>query len=142
MKTACVALVFGGYMGVPFFIKGTADGFAAPVVLKDKEGGHLETGRFWDPDKKKHTDGKAPEGARGDRAYAALAIDWDDDGDLDLLRGTSNGGLFLRENEGTPGKHAYATTTKAVKIGGEPAMVPGGYAFPVAADCAQQGNRL
>ena len=122
-------IVSGGYMGVPFFIRGTAEGWANPIVLRDRENKHLETGRYWDPDSKKHSDGKIPQGGSKDRAYAALAVDWDADGDLDLLRGTSKGYLVLRLNEGSQGQAAFATKSEALGI-----QLPGGYAMPVAID--------
>ena len=122
-------IVAGGYMGVPFFIRGTAKGWAEPEILRDRDGKHLEAGSFWNPDTKTHSNGKTPEGGVADRAYSALPVDWDNDGDFDLLRGTSSGHFVLRRNEGKPGQHAFAAKAEAL-----PFRLPGGYALPVAAD--------
>ncbi|MEM1296862.1 MAG: VCBS repeat-containing protein [Verrucomicrobiota bacterium] len=122
-------IVSGGYMGVPFFVRATANGWEKPVILRDREGGHLEAGRFWNPDTRKHVDGKVPKWGSPDRAYSALALDWDGDGDQDLLRGTSKGSFLIRINEGSPGKHAFATQAVALET-----AIPGQYAMPVAQD--------
>ena len=118
-------------MGVPFFIRGTADGWSEPVFLRDRNGDHLETGRFWNPDTRAHIDGKAPEGGTADRAYAAVAVDWDNDGDYDLLRGTSKGLFYLRRNDGKPGGHSFALQTETLGFRLPPEE---NYAMPVTAD--------
>ena len=91
----------------------------------------MYAGRYWDPVSKKHTSGKGP----GGRAYSAFPLDWDADGDVDLLIGTDKGGLFLRVNEGTKESPAFAEDL--VDTG---ARVPGGYAMPVAADWDGDGR--
>ena len=108
---------------------GSKDGFRKPAMLRDRKGGLMHTGRYWDPGTRKHTSGKGP----GGRAYSALPFDWDADGDFDLIVGNDEGRFFLRVNEGTKKKPAFATAVVALRAGGRDAAVPG-YAMPVAAD--------
>jgi hypothetical protein len=61
-------------------------------------------------------------------------VDWDGDGDLDLLFGTYEGGLNLRINEGTRQKPAFATSNTVVTAGGKPIEIPEGHCTPVIAD--------
>ncbi len=96
----------------------------------------MHTGRFWDPGSKKHSSGDGP----GHRAYSALPLDWDDDGDLDLVIGTDAGRLFLRVNEGSAEQHAFATVVVPIRAGDDAAAVPSGYAMPVAADWDGDGR--
>ncbi len=91
----------------------------------------MHTGRYWNPESKKHTSGKGP----GGRAYSAFPIDWDADGDFDLLVGTDKGRMFLRINEGTKRQPAFAEKLVDTRI-----QVPGGYAMPVAADWDGDGR--
>ena len=74
-------------------------------MLRDKEGGLMHTGRYWDPESRKHTSGEGP----GHRMYAAVPFDLDDDGDLDLLVGTDRGAVYVRENVGSKTEPAFAT---------------------------------
>jgi len=94
----------------------------------------MHTGKFWDPATKKHDKGESPARGLGGRAYSALPMDWDEDGDFDLIIGNDNGGLFLRRNLGTAKAFAFSSECEEIYVGSIPAFVPGGYAFPVAAD--------
>ena len=101
-----VDIVSGGYMGVPFFIRGNNDGWEAPIILKSKEGGYLNTGYFWNPD---NNDYDAHVGGVNSQACSALPVDWDDDGDYDLLCGSRDGAFFLHVNEGTRKSYSFAS---------------------------------
>ncbi len=68
-------------------------------------------------------------------------VDWDDDGDLDVLVGTFDGYMFLRRNEGTRPAPAFATENEWVKVGSKRLRVPGeAHAGPVIADWDGDGR--
>src|SRR5262249_54095636 len=67
-------------------------------------------------------------------------VDWDNDGDLDLVLGSYDGKILLRLNEGTRKKPAYATKNIPVKAAGKDILVPGGHATPVIADWDGDGR--
>lgn len=61
-------------------------------------------------------------------------VDWDADGDLDLVVGGFQGEIFWRRNEGTATSPKWATANVSVQLGDRPLMVPGAHATPVATD--------
>ncbi len=66
-------------------------------------------------------------------------VDWDDDGDLDLLIGCFDGTMKLRLNEGSSTQYEFATENIAIDAGGEPMKVAA-HLCPVVADWDQDGN--
>jgi hypothetical protein len=102
--------------------------YAAREVIKDKGGRPI----LKVPDQKDRVESFG--------TWMAL-VDWDDDGDLDILVGTFEGLIFLRRNEGTRTKPAYATGNEWVKVGTKALHVPGGeHANPVIADWDGDGR--
>ena len=117
-------LISGSYdPGELYLFRGSGRGaFEAPEVIKDKGGRPI----LKVPDQEDRVESFG--------SWTTL-IDWDDDKDLDILVGTFDGMIFLRRNEGTRTKPAYATANEWVKLGDKPLRVPGGeHANPVTAD--------
>jgi len=75
-----------------------------------------------------------------DYASAPHTTDWDADGDLDLLVGSSTGHVHLLLNVGTQAEHAFGKAAK-LTAGGEPIQVPGGFSSPAVADFDGDGKR-
>ena len=123
-------LVSGSYdPGELYLFRGLSRGkFAAREVLRDKS----------DKPILKVPDQKDPVESFG--TWMAL-VDWDDDGDLDILVGTYDGLMFVRRNEGTRTKPAYVVENEWVEVGPKLLRVPGGeHASPVIADWDGDGR--
>ena len=81
--------------GSPHISYGSAKGFGEPERLKDAGGQRILISSIWNYESKKHENlGRSmPDGsARSERCISALAFDWDDDGDYDLLLGSYENG--------------------------------------------------
>ena len=106
-------IVTGCYVGTAYVLYGSKTGLGKPSPLLDREGGLMHLGRFWSFTEKKHVSKKGP----GERAYSAAPVDWDADGDFDLLVGGDGGGFYLRLNQGTKTKPLFATKPVPVRVG-------------------------
>lgn len=67
-------------------------------------------------------------------------VDWDADGDLDIVLGTFGGEMLLRLNQGTRGKPSFATENVPIQAAGKPIRVPDHHATPVVADWDGDGR--
>ncbi len=123
-------LVSGSYdPGEIYLFRGLGGGqFAASEAIKDRGGKPIV---------------KVPTQKEKVESFGSwmATVDWDDDGDLDILVGTFDGMIFLRRNEGTRQQPAYAVANEWVKLGPKPLRVPGGeHASPVIADWDGDGR--
>ena len=66
-------------------------------------------------------------------------VDWDGDGDLDIILGGFDGQMYLRLNEGTRTKPAYAEDNIVIHADGKPLKV-NAHATPVVADWDGDGR--
>jgi hypothetical protein len=123
-------LVSGSYdPGELYLFRGEGQGkFAAREVINDKGGQPIL---------------KVPNQMHRVESFGSwmALVDWDADGDLDILVGTYDGMMFLRINEGTRQQPAYATTNTWVQLGEEKLRIPGdGHANPVIIDWDGDGR--
>ena len=121
-------IVAGTFDGSPHVALGTAKGWQQPEQILDRDGQRILLNMFWNFDTKKwdttmRCDPKnhaLPEG----QGTSAWALDWDSDGDLDLLLGDYKSGyLYLRRNEGGKGARQFARQNEVVLAAGMPLNV-------------------
>ena len=135
-----VDLFTGCFEGGVYVLPGKkAGGFAEPQKLLDRAGRILRLGQFWNYETKKW-DGVADSKYAQELGIGADAVDWDGDGDLDLVIGSSHGHLFLRTNEGTKEKAAFATDSVEILGGGAPLRIGGGECIPSVVDWDGDGR--
>ncbi len=127
-------LFTGCFEGGIYLLAGGKNGeFAAPKKLLDKAGNILRLGQYWDYDAKKWT-GVADSKFKDRLGIGATAVDWDDDGDLDLVLGSFDGYFFVRLNEGSKMQPAFATESIMLMQGDVPLEVLGGDVIPKIVD--------
>lgn len=107
-------LLSGSYdPGACYWFRGLGGGkFAARETIVDAAGKPI----VMHPDQKTH--------AESFGSWPAM-VDWDHDGDLDLLIGAFDGTMFLRLNEGSRNKPQFATEKVVVQAAGETLQLPG-----------------
>ena len=131
-------MLAANYSGVLEWVELTEEGYGKPQALVDKTGDKISLSRFWSEDET-WTETN-PKRALTGHCTSAAAVDWDNDGDHDLILGSySNGKLFLRANEGSRQKSAFAQTNEAIVVGEVPAVIKGGVASIRIADWNQDG---
>lgn len=132
-------LFTGCFEGGVYVLAGRPGGkFAPPEKLLDKQGRILRLGQYWDYDAKEWA-GVEDSQFKEQLGIGAAAVDWDSDGDLDLVLGSFEGHLFVRLNEGTAKEPAFAAESSLlVKDGAE--LKAGGDSIPKIADFDGDGR--
>lgn len=130
-------IVAGTFDGSPHLALGGEKGFDQPVQILDASGQRIVLNQFWNFDTKKWDSTKRSDlnGATEGHATSAIAFDWDGDGDFDLLLGDrKTGHVYLRTNDGTNAKPAFAAKNVPVRAGNGLIDVPGTVATVRAVD--------
>jgi len=131
-------MLAANYSGVLEWVELTDAGYGEPQTVVDKNGDKVSLSRFWGEDEKWSEIN--PKQALTGHCTSAAAVDWDNDGDYDLILGShSNGKLFLRANEGSRKENAFAATNEAILMGERPARIDGGVASIRVVDWNQDG---
>jgi hypothetical protein len=126
-------VISGSYWpGHIFVFRGLGKGaFAAGEALLDAQGETLHAGKPWVSERKPDMDSLAA---------APCAVDFDADGDFDLLVGNIAGRVILIRNDGTAQRWAFGSERTAIEAGGRPIDVGGGDAGPSVADWDGDGR--
>lgn len=126
-------ILIGSFSGVPQWIVRTKDGYGEPTGVVDKNDDAVMLSKFWDFESEEWSESDRC-GTTG-LCSSVAAVDWDHDGDMDLLLGGySDGGLFLRINEGNATEAKFSTTNQTVKLGDKPVAFEGGIGAPRVVD--------
>ncbi|MAR13105.1 MAG: hypothetical protein CL681_24445 [Blastopirellula sp.] len=126
-------ILAGSFSGVPQWLEAQENGFAKPTNVVDQSGETVLIANFWNYETQKWDTTERATSAG--HCTSVSAVDWDADGDLDLILGDYYGGrLFLRLNEGNAKEAKYATTNQPIMVGGKAAQIDKGLAAPRIAD--------
>jgi hypothetical protein len=126
-------LITGSYDGGSYLLRGSKRGFRKPEPVLDADGDPLRVGAYWDYGEKKWR-------MVGDHGISATPVDWDEDGDLDLLLGTQDGTIYLSRNVGTKKKPSFQKVGKPLAADGRVLDVDSGHSMPVVADWDGDGK--
>lgn len=126
-------VISGSYWpGHIIWFRGLGEGrFAAGVKLRDAAGEPIHAGLPWASEREPHEDSLAS---------TPCLVDWDDDGDLDLLIGNLAWRVILIRNSGGPRQPRWSARRERLVAGGAPLVVPGGHAGPTVADWDGDGR--
>lgn len=133
-------LFSGCFEGGLYLLAGQGgNAFAAPTAMLDKAGAPLRLGMYWNEQAK---DWNYLSGVkyRKEHLISATAVDWDGDGDLDLVQGATAGGFFVRSNVGTAKAPAFAVESEQLENRGEAITAPGGHCMPAVVDWDGDGQ--
>ena len=118
-------IVCGIFDGSPHVALGDGKAWQQPNPILDKDGGRIVLNAFWNFNTKKwdHTNRCDPVGGAPAEGHltSAIAMDWDQDGDFDLVLGDhSSGYVYLRRNSGSNQKPAFEVRNEVVMAGDKP----------------------
>jgi len=132
-------ILVGSFSGAPQWIEGSQTGYLLPKPVTDRDGEEVLISAFWNR-KTNEWDESERSGTEG-HCTSSSAVDWDGDGDLDLLLGDYYGGrLYVRLNEGSATTPAFAGTNAPVIADGKPLVIEKGLAAPRVVDWDGDGK--
>lgn len=122
-------LITATFEGTVFIVKGTKTGWGLPEHIKDAQGRNIVLSLYYDMKANKYDNAeRSPKGQSNpkDHCVSAMVMDWDEDGDFDLLLGAKEGRVYLQRNEGKKGAPKFTGVNELLAAGGQEFNVPGG----------------
>lgn len=119
-------LVVGTYDGVVLIGFGSDDGFEEAKRVFGSDGKPVAISKYYDWERTESKRSGWKYLKKGSKAHgtSACPVDWDADGDFDLLIGDSEqGGLYVRINEGTAKAPKFASENIPVTVGDRPVHI-------------------
>ena len=127
-------LYTGSFGGVIYVLYGKGERqFGAPETLLSLTGQPLCLGEYYDMSTKEF---RSRPGAKDPSAQmlSASAVDWDANGDLDLVAGEVDGRIMLFMNDGTKTEPEFKPEPVKIRAGRKSMWVKSGHSMPVATD--------
>ena len=144
-------IVCGIFDGSPHVALGDGKAWSQPKTILDKFGDRIVLNAFWNFKTKKWDSTNRCDPAAGlpklngapadGHLTSAIAMDWDQDGDFDLVLGDHRSGfVYLRRNSGSNQEPAFEARNEVVKAGDKPMHDPGTVATLRAVDWNGDGR--
>ena len=132
-----IDIVTATFDGSPHVSLASSKGFAEPHRLLDTSGKRIMLSQFWNYKEKKWDENSGqPKG----HCTSAVAFDWDNDGDHDLILGSyGDGNLYLQMNEGTAKEPKFTGKNIALQAGDKPFALDKGVTAPRLVDWNNDG---
>lgn len=132
-------LLTGAYTGLVSWMKGEGDGaFGAPEHLLRADGEPVGLGKVYDTGSRSFS--SRMDGRYADAKCVSVApVDWDADGDVDLVLGEADGRVLLIRNEGSAKEARFASKPERIKAGRKSVWVESGYSMVSTGDLDGDG---
>lgn len=131
------------FEGTAFLIEGSENGWNEPRHIKDVNDTNVRISMYYDMEENEYKDvDRSTDDYESNASHHMTSIalvDWDEDGDQDLILGAYEGALYLCMNEGTPSEPKFAASNLQVMANGSPITIEGGLATPRVVDWDADG---
>jgi len=122
-------MVTASYEGIARICMGSKDGFKKPEFIRDANNKPVSGPLCWsatrDAFARNNRTAKGEKHPQLDIATSVAAVDWDEDGDQDLvLAGHEDGVFYLCHNIGTPTEPEFSPTNNLIQSDGKPLKLP------------------
>jgi len=127
-------MVTATFEGTAFLVEGSSEGWKEPQHIKDGKDSNVRISMYYDMEENeyKNVDRSSDDYKNIEEHHmTSLAlVDWDEDGDQDLILGAYEGALYICMNEGTATEPKFAATNQQLLANGKHVTMVGGLATP------------
>ena len=131
-------MVMPTFEGTAFLIEGSSEGWKEPKHIVDENDSNVRISMYYDMEENEYKDvDRSTDDYENDPTHHMTSIalvDWDEDGDLDLILGAYEGALYRCENIGTHTEPRFAAVNHRVLVDEKLLTIEGGLATPRVVD--------